>query len=47
MLDNAIHAFLLERKTAKLKSLGNKVPDRQVEESIALKLHQLKLNMQI
>ena len=33
MLDNAIHAFLLERKAAKLKSLGNKLPDSQLEES--------------
>ncbi|MEN9756197.1 MAG: type CRISPR-associated protein Csy1 [Pseudomonadota bacterium] len=33
MLDNAIQAFLLERKAAKLKSLGNKVPDSLIEES--------------
>ncbi len=33
MLDNAIQVFLLERKAAKLKSLGNKATDSQVEES--------------
>lgn len=27
LLDNAIHAFLLERKTAKMKSFGGKLPD--------------------